>query len=40
MFNAGFADASVRSVRYDVDVELLNKLGQRADGEDMDMGAF
>lgn len=40
MFNAGFADASVRSVRYDVDVELLNKLGQRADGEDIDMGAF
>ncbi len=40
MFNAGFADASVRSVRFDVDVELLNRLGHRSDDEQMDMGAF
>ena len=40
MFNAGFADASVRSVRFDVDVELLNRLANRADGEETDMGAF
>jgi hypothetical protein len=40
LFNAGFADASVRSVRFDIDVELLNKLGHRSDGEEMDMGAL
>jgi prepilin-type N-terminal cleavage/methylation domain-containing protein len=34
MFNGGFADASVRSIRYDIDVEVLNRLGHRSDGED------
>jgi prepilin-type N-terminal cleavage/methylation domain-containing protein len=33
LFNAGFADASVRTIRFDIDVELLNYLGHRADGE-------
>jgi hypothetical protein len=37
LFNAGFADASVRSIRYDIDPELLNKLASRADGEQADM---
>lgn len=40
MFNGGFADASVRSIRFDIDVELLNRLGHRSDGEEMDMGAL
>ena len=40
IFNAGFADASVRPIRFDIDVELLNRLGHRSDGEEMDMGAF
>jgi type II secretory pathway pseudopilin PulG len=33
LFNAGFADASVRTIRFDVDIELLNQLGHRSDGE-------
>lgn len=40
LFNAGFADASVRSIRYDIDPELLNKLGSRADGEDANVEAL
>jgi prepilin-type N-terminal cleavage/methylation domain-containing protein len=34
--NAGFADASVRSVRYDIDPELLNYLAHRSDGQTID----
>ncbi|MBA3484609.1 MAG: DUF1559 domain-containing protein [Pirellulales bacterium] len=34
LFNAGFADASVRPIRFDVDLELLNRLGHRSDGEE------
>jgi type II secretory pathway pseudopilin PulG len=34
LFNAGFADASVKSIRFDIDVEVLNQLGHRSDGEE------
>jgi prepilin-type N-terminal cleavage/methylation domain-containing protein len=37
LFNAGFADASVRSIRFDIDVELLNQLGHRFDGEETNL---
>jgi prepilin-type N-terminal cleavage/methylation domain-containing protein len=40
IFNAGFADAHVQSIRFDIDVELFNRLGHRSDGEEMDMGAL
>jgi type II secretory pathway pseudopilin PulG len=33
-WNAGLADASVRSMRYDVDIEVFNRLGHRADEEE------
>jgi prepilin-type N-terminal cleavage/methylation domain-containing protein len=36
LFNAGFADASVRTIRFDIDVELLNHLGHRSDGQTID----
>ncbi len=32
--NAGFADASVRTVSYEIDPELFNRLGHRSDEED------
>jgi hypothetical protein len=31
--NAGFADASVRTVNYEIDVEVFNYLGHRSDGQ-------
>jgi prepilin-type N-terminal cleavage/methylation domain-containing protein/prepilin-type processing-associated H-X9-DG protein len=31
--NAGFADASVRTVNYDIDMEMFNRLGHRSDEE-------
>ncbi len=31
--NAVFADGSVTFIRFDVDLETLNRLGNRADGE-------
>jgi prepilin-type N-terminal cleavage/methylation domain-containing protein len=37
--NAGFADASVRHLNYDIDRELFNQLGNRADEETM-AGSF
>ncbi len=37
MFNAGFADASVRTIRFEVDLETLNRLGHRNDGEQVDL---
>jgi hypothetical protein len=40
LFNAGFADASVRSIRFDVDLETLNRLGHRSDGEQIDSEAY
>lgn len=36
IFNAGFADASVRSIRYDIDRELFNCLGNRDDDQSID----
>lgn len=38
--NAGFADASVRLLKYDIDLELFNRLGNRDDDELVDMGAL
>jgi prepilin-type N-terminal cleavage/methylation domain-containing protein len=32
-FNAGFADASVQFLSYDIDIELFNRLGNRMDDE-------
>jgi prepilin-type N-terminal cleavage/methylation domain-containing protein/prepilin-type processing-associated H-X9-DG protein len=37
--NAGYADASVHSISYDIDRELFNRLGHRADGEGGEEGA-
>jgi prepilin-type N-terminal cleavage/methylation domain-containing protein len=38
--NAGFADASVHSINYDIDRELFNRLGHRCDGEGGEEGAL
>lgn len=34
--NAAFADGSTRSIEYDISTEVLNQLGNRADGEVVD----
>jgi prepilin-type N-terminal cleavage/methylation domain-containing protein len=36
IFNMAFADASVRQLGYDIDVEIFNRLGNREDGEVVD----
>jgi prepilin-type N-terminal cleavage/methylation domain-containing protein/prepilin-type processing-associated H-X9-DG protein len=33
--NTGFADASVRTIGYDIDPEIFNRLGHRSDEEDL-----
>jgi len=38
--NTAFADGSVRTITYDVEQELLNRLGHRSDDEGADMGAL
>ncbi|HMP08150.1 MAG TPA: DUF1559 domain-containing protein, partial [Lacipirellulaceae bacterium] len=38
--NAGFADGSVRSLSYDIDVILLNNLAHRFDGETIDVDSL
>jgi hypothetical protein len=38
--NVGFADASVQTIRFDIDPELFNKLAHRADGETVELGAL
>jgi hypothetical protein len=38
--NAGFADSSVRSLSYEIDVEVFNYLGHRADDQQIDAGAL
>ena len=40
VMNAGFADASIRPLRYDIDRELFNRLAHRADDELIDAGSF
>jgi prepilin-type N-terminal cleavage/methylation domain-containing protein len=35
IMNAGFADASVRSINYEIDLEIFNRLGHRSDDEDL-----
>jgi hypothetical protein len=37
MFNGGFADASVRTIRFDIDVVVFNYLCHRSDGETIDL---
>jgi prepilin-type N-terminal cleavage/methylation domain-containing protein len=37
---AGFADASVHPVQFEIDRELFNRLGHRSDGEGGEEGAF
>jgi hypothetical protein len=37
---AGFADASVHLIHYDIDRELFNRLAHRSDGEGGEEGAF
>lgn len=39
-FNGGFADASVRPVRFNVDVEVLNNLAHRYDGAEVGVEDF
>ncbi|HEX6961896.1 MAG TPA: DUF1559 domain-containing protein [Lacipirellula sp.] len=38
--NVGFADASVQTIRFDIDPELFNELAHRADGQVVDLGAL
>jgi hypothetical protein len=40
LFNAGFADASVRTIRFDVHITVLNQLGHRSDGETINLENF
>ncbi|RIK71199.1 MAG: hypothetical protein DCC67_20405 [Planctomycetota bacterium] len=40
IMNTAFADASVRSIRYDVDIELFNSLAHRSDGAAISLEAF
>jgi prepilin-type N-terminal cleavage/methylation domain-containing protein len=37
---AGFADASVHLIRYDIDREVFNRLGHRSDGETIEEGSY
>lgn len=37
IFNTAFADASVRSLSYTIDLEIFNRMGHRADGEDVNL---
>ena len=37
---AGFADASVHPIQFEIDRELFNRLGHRSDGEGGEEGAF
>lgn len=36
-FNVAFADASVRSLSYDIDLETFNRIGHRADGDEVSL---
>lgn len=38
VMNAGFADASVRALSYELDPEVFNRIGHRADEEQIDWG--
>jgi prepilin-type N-terminal cleavage/methylation domain-containing protein len=37
IFNMAFADASVHQISYDIEVELFNRMGNREDGETIDL---
>jgi hypothetical protein len=34
IMNTGFADASVRSIQFEIDQEIFNRLAHRSDEED------
>jgi prepilin-type N-terminal cleavage/methylation domain-containing protein len=38
--NAGFADASARTISYDVDIQVFNYLAHRADEQTIDAGSY
>jgi hypothetical protein len=38
--NSGFADGSVRPIKYDIDLELFNNLAHRADGDVVDTSSL
>jgi prepilin-type N-terminal cleavage/methylation domain-containing protein len=38
--NAGFADASVRTLQYDIDIEVFNYLGHRSDDQTISEGTL
>jgi hypothetical protein len=40
IFNVGFADASVRSLGYSIDLNVFNHLGHRSDGETVNLEAL
>src|SRR3954471_4077613 len=39
-FNTAFADGSVKPLSYDIDLETFNRLGHRADGEQINSDSF
>jgi prepilin-type processing-associated H-X9-DG protein len=40
IMNAGFADGSVRAIRYNVELQLFNRLAHRHDGEMVDIDSL
>jgi prepilin-type N-terminal cleavage/methylation domain-containing protein len=40
LMSSGFADASVRTIKFDIDPEIFNQLAHRADGANVDVGAL
>jgi prepilin-type processing-associated H-X9-DG protein len=38
--NVGFADGSVRSINYEIQLEVLNRLANRSDDESVDLGTL
>jgi hypothetical protein len=39
-FTAGFADASVKTLKYDIDIDVFNCLGHRADEQTIDLSTL
>jgi prepilin-type N-terminal cleavage/methylation domain-containing protein len=40
VMNTGFADGSVRTIQYDIDPLLFNRLGHRSDGDPVDLSSL
>ena len=40
VMNTGFADGSVHPIDFEIDLEVLNALGHRADGETIDVNSL